>query len=64
VVLHDHDLRSDCLDDLDSVVDEMKVVVRENGDLDCVRKSPEDAGRFYENDEARPALWEQPQEQV
>jgi hypothetical protein len=42
VVLHDHDLRSGCFDDLDSVVDEMKVVVRENGDLDCVRKSPEE----------------------
>ena len=42
VVLHDHDLRFDNLDDLDSVVSEMKVVVLENGDLDCVRKSPEE----------------------
>ena len=42
VVLHEHDLRFDNLDDLDSVVSEMKVVVSENGDLDCdcVRKSP------------------------
>jgi hypothetical protein len=42
VVLHDHDFRFDNLDDLDSVVSEMKVVVCENGDLDCVRKSPEE----------------------
>ena len=42
VVLHDHDLRADNLDDLNSVVDELKVVVEVNGDLDCVRKSPEE----------------------
>jgi hypothetical protein len=42
VVLHDHDLRADNLDDLNSVVGELKVVVEVNGDLDCVRKSPEE----------------------
>jgi hypothetical protein len=41
-VLHGHDLRVDNLDDLKSVVDELKVVVSENGDLDCVRKTPEE----------------------
>jgi hypothetical protein len=42
VVLHDFDLRVGNTDDLKSVVDELKVVVSENGDLDCARKSPEE----------------------